>query len=109
MAFNKTEEQKREYLQRIINLLQNIISNTDTSIKEHVDTLREYKDYLWSNKDIDPHEIRSMRESILNYFAIGENVIDKRKRLSKVLANPYFGRIDFKENEEDSRIIPIYI
>lgn len=72
-------------------------------MKDHVDTLAEYKDYIWSNKDIDPHEIRSMRESILNHFALGESVINKRKRLTKILAIPYFGRIDFgKERKQQS-------
>ncbi len=82
MIFNQTEKQEREHLQQVINLLKKSINTTDVSVKEHVDTLAEYKDYLWSNKDIDPHEIRSMRESILNHFALGENVIDKRKRLA---------------------------
>lgn len=96
MVFNKTEEQEKEYLQEIINTLNDVINNTGISVKEHVDTLQEYKEYLWSNKDIDPHEIRSMRESILNHFALGESVIDKRKRLSKIVDIPYFGRIDRK-------------
>lgn len=93
----------------MIDIINDTINSTDKSVKEHVDTLQEYKDYLWSNKDIDPHEIRSMRESILNHFARGENVIDKRNRLSKILDIPYFGRIDFKENKSDSKNIPIYI
>jgi DNA helicase-2/ATP-dependent DNA helicase PcrA len=109
MVFNKTEKQEREYLQQIINLLNQSINNADVSVKEHVDTLAEYKDYLWSNKDIDPHEIRSMRESILNHFALGENVIDKRKRLGKILDTPYFGRIDFKEQKENCAVLPVYI
>ncbi|MFA6767626.1 MAG: 3'-5' exonuclease [Parabacteroides sp.] len=109
MIFNKTEEQERVYLQQVINLLKKIIANVDVSVKEHVNTLMEYKEYLWSNKDIDPHEIRSMRESILNHFALGENVIDKRKRLGKILNTPYFGRIDFMENKEAGKILPIYI
>lgn len=78
-------------------------------MKDHVDTLAEYKDYIWSNKDIDPHEIRSMRESILNHFAMGESVINKHKRLTKILAIPYFGRIDFLEKKENSKVMPIYI
>ncbi len=107
MVFNETEKQERAYLQQVINLLKKSISNTDVSVKEHVDTLAEYKDYLWSNKDIDPHEIRSMRESILNHFALGENVIDKRKRLGRILDIPYFGRIDFQEKA--SKILSVYI
>jgi len=109
MVFNKTEKQEREYLQQVINLLNKTINSTDVSVKEHVDTLAEYKDYLWSNKDIDPHEIRSMRESILNHFALGENVIDKRKRLGKILDIPYFGRIDFKGKEKADKVLAIYI
>ena len=109
MIFNQTEKQEKEYLQYIINTLNATINNTDTSVKAHVDTLQEYKDYLWSNKDIDPHEIRSMRESILNHFALGESVIDKRKRLGRILDIPYFGRIDFKEKTAGSRVIPVYI
>ena len=99
MAFNQTEKQEKEYLKQIISFLKKVIGNTDASVKDHVDTLAEYKDYIWSNKDIDPHEIRSMRESILNHFALGESVINKRKRLTKILAIPYFGRIDFLEKK----------
>jgi len=109
MIFNKTEKQEKEYLGQIIHIIQDNINNVDISVKDHMDTLNEYKDYLWSNKDIDPHEIRSMRESILNHFAVGESVINKRRRLGKILDIPYFGRIDFKENENESNVIPIYI
>ena len=109
MAFNQTEKQKKEYLKQIISFLKKVIGNTDASVKDHVDTLAEYKDYIWSNKDIDPHEIRSMRESILNHFALGESVINKRKRLTKILAIPYFGRIDFLEKKENSKVMPTYI
>lgn len=109
MAFNQTEKQEKEYLKQIISFLKKVIGNTDASVKDHVDTLAEYKDYIWSNKGIDPHEIRSMRESILNHFALGESVINKRKRLTKILAIPYFGRIDFLEKKENSKVMPTYI
>lgn len=109
MAFNHTMKQEKEYLKQIISFLKKVIGNTDASVKDHVDTLAEYKDYIWSNKDIDPHEIRSMRESILNHFALGESVINKHKRLTKILAIPYFGRIDFLEKKENSKVMPIYI
>lgn len=109
MVFNKTEEQEKEYLRQIIRIINDSINNTDKSVREHVDTLQEYKDYLWSNKDIDPHEIRSMRESILRHFASGESVIDKRNRLGKILDIPYFGRIDFREKKQGSETLPLYI
>jgi len=109
MVFNKTEKQEKEYLQLIVNIVKTAIDTTDTSVKKHVQTLKEHKDYLWSNKDIDPQEIRSMRESILNHFALGENIIAKRKKLGKLLNIPYFGRIDFLEDCPESGMTPLYI
>ena len=109
MTLYQTEQQEKVHLQQVISIINDTIHNTDTSVKEHVETLQEYKDYIWSNKDIDPHEIRSMRESILNHFALGESVIDKRRRLGRILDIPYFGRIDFKEKKNGANILPIYI
>ena len=40
---------------------------------------------------------------------LGESVINKHKRLTKILAIPYFGRIDFLEKKENSKVMPIYI
>lgn len=99
MIFNQTEKQEKEYLQQVITIINDTINTTSTSVKEHIDTLQEYKDYLWSNKDIDPHEIRSMRESILNHFAIGENVIDKRRRLSKYWISPILDESTFRKRK----------
>lgn len=109
MIFNPSEKEERDYLEHVIERLKKAIRRTDVSVTEHVDTLAEYKDYLWSNKDIDPHEIRSMRESILNHFAIGESVIDLRRRLGKILDTPYFGRIDFREKAAAGNVLPLYI
>jgi len=109
MVLNRTEEQEKEYLQQIINKISVELKDIDSSVNEHVEILKEHKDYLWSNKDIDPQEIRSMRESILNHLALGENVIAKRKRLGKLLDIPYFGRIDFREKYPESKTTPIYI
>ena len=109
MTFNQTEKQEKEYLQRVIGIIHDTINHTDSSVKEHVETLQEYKDYIWSNKDIDPHEIRSMRESILNHYALGESVIHKRNRLGRILDIPYFGRIDFREQKDGSGPMPVYI
>ena len=85
MIFNGTEEQEKEYLQQVIDIINDTINSTDKSVKEHVDTLQEYKDYLWSNKDIDPHEIRSMREFSFYILARGYFLIYNRMRLCKIL------------------------
>ena len=109
MIFNKTERQERCYLQKILNLIKETLINAEGSVADHVNTLREYKEYLWENKDLDPQEIRSMRESILAHYAIGENEIARRARLTRMMDIPYFGRIDFTPGEQSGSCMPIYI
>jgi DNA helicase II / ATP-dependent DNA helicase PcrA len=108
MVFNETEQQEREYLQQTISNIEKVLRGINSSVKDHVETLKQHKEYLWTNKDIDPQEIRSMRESILNHHALGENAIARRKQLGSLLDIPYFGRIDFKEEEQD-KVSAIYI
>lgn len=110
MIINKNEEQEKEYLQKIIHTIKNTIENADSSVKKQTETLKEQKDYIWQNRpEIDAQEVRSMRESILNTLATGEHIIAKRKRLGKLLDIPYFGRIDFKEDNPADSVIPVYI
>ena len=45
MTFNLSEQQEKKYLQQVIGIINDTIQNTDTSVKEHVETLQEYKDY----------------------------------------------------------------
>ena len=94
-----TEE---KYLDHVLERIRAAIGSADTTVRERVQTLDEQKRYLWENRDIDPHEIRSVRENILNIHTIGESVIARRERLGRMLDTPYFGRIDF--NGE-----PVYI
>ena len=44
MIFNQTEKQEKEYLQQVITTIHDTINTTSTSVKEHIDTLQEYKD-----------------------------------------------------------------
>lgn len=107
MIFNPTEQQERAYLARIIGTIKAVIAHADAAVDERVKTLDEQKKYLWENRDIDPHEIRQVRENILNVYAGGKNVIARRERLGKMLSIPYFGRIDFRE--KNKAVQPVYI
>lgn len=110
MIFNESEKQEKEYLQQIINRIKAAIDNADTAVREQVQNLNEQKNYLWDSKsDIDPHDVKSVRESILNTYAIGEAVIARNKRLRKILDIPYFGRVDFRERKSGSRVQSLYI
>ena len=87
-----TEEQ---YLAHVLERIRAAIGSAEAIARERAQTLDEQKRYIWENKDIDPQEIRSARENILNINAVGKSVIARRERLGRMLDTPYFGRIDF--------------
>ncbi|MCC8146567.1 MAG: UvrD-helicase domain-containing protein [Bacteroidales bacterium] len=91
-------------------IIRDTIQSADSSVSQQIQTLKEQKDYLWQSRtDIDAQEVRSQRESILNTLALGEGVINKRKHLGKLLDIPYFGRIDFQEENTAEPKMPVYI
>ncbi len=94
-----TEEQ---YLDHVLQRIRAAIGSAGATIDERAATLDEQKRYLWENKDLDPQEIRSVREGILNIHATGQSAIARRERLERMLDSPWFGRIDFDRE-------PIYI
>ena len=51
MIFNQTEKQEKEYLQQVITTIHDTINTTSTSVKEHIDTLQEYKD-VYKRQDL---------------------------------------------------------
>ncbi len=68
----KTEE---KYLAHMLERLRAAIAGADTTVSERVRTLDEQKRYIWENRDLDPQEIRSARENMLNIHATGESAI----------------------------------
>lgn len=57
---------------------------------------------------MDHTEKVSVRQSINQVAIPGENAVAKKKRLRKLLESPYWGRIDFIE-EDENKSNPIYI
>ncbi len=103
-------KKEEKYLSHVLERIREAIAGANTTVRERVQTLDEQKRYIWENKDLDPQEIRSARENMLNIHAIGEGAIARRERLGRMLDTPYFGRIDFREAEAGAcEPGPVYI
>ncbi len=102
-------KKEAQYLTRVLERLRAAIGSADATVRERAQTLDEQKRYIWENRDLDPQEIRSARENILNINAIGGSVLQRKERLSRMLDTPYFGRIDFREAAATGKPHPIYI
>jgi DNA helicase II / ATP-dependent DNA helicase PcrA len=101
---NPTEKDEKEYLEKVKEKINTTISNITDNLQEQAKDLKANKAYLYENKDaMDRMEKEAVRYSITSSAIIGEASVEKRKRIEKLLASPWFGRFDFVENGKKQR------
>ena len=100
------EEKHLEYVKEYIrNSLVNINQNLESKFKNIIDS----KKYVWENiYEMDPVEIASNSQVIDFEISTYETNLKRKRILEKLLYSPYFGRIDFVE-DNDSYIESFYI
>ncbi len=107
--FNKTEKEEVAYMKGVIQRLEKIITKLDEVINNNVKDLREYKNHLWENQsELDRAEKSAVRHNVTQAVLSSEAIIERKKRIRKMIEIPYFGRIDFQEKSQKSAL-PIYV
>ncbi|MFO7999917.1 MAG: 3'-5' exonuclease [Marinilabilia sp.] len=107
--FNQSEKEERQYLGKILERLRYTLRKIDGNINDHSRDVQDFKEYLWDNQaDMDHAEKVSVRQSITQTALSGESALERKKRIRKLINIPYFGRIDFKEENSDTSH-PVYI
>ena len=108
-VFNQTEQDEVSYMKSIIRRLEKIITKLDEVINNNVKDLREYKNYLWENQsELDRAEKSAVRHNVTQAVLSSEAIVERKKRIRKMIEIPYFGRIDFQEDKK-KECVPIYI
>lgn len=106
---NRTEKEEHAYLQQVLRKVEQAIDISNRSADLLAGEVKETTAYMWENKaEMDGMEKLSVRKSIAQMALSGEKVLERKKRLQKLLQSPYFGRIDFKE-AASTRESPVYI
>ena len=109
MIFNQTEKEEKAYLMDIIALLAANIEQMDKAIEDKSKDVMEHKLYLWENlSELDRAEKSAVRQIVTQQVAASESLVEKKKRYRKMMAIPYFGRIDFQEKGQPE-VLPLYI
>ena len=109
MIFNQTEKEEKAYLMDIIALLAANIEQMDKAIEDKSKDVMEHKLYLWENlSELDRAEKSAVRQIVTQQVAASESLAEKKKRYRKIMAIPYFGRIDFQEKGQPE-VLPLYI
>jgi DNA helicase-2/ATP-dependent DNA helicase PcrA len=101
---NKTQQDEALYLATIQEKVKVLLAISNVDLKRHAGELLEHKQYLRENAG----EIGTMHQVIGQAAVQGESTVMKKQQLNKLLASPYFGRIDFEQNE-NGRETTVYI
>ena len=105
-----TEEelnQEKEYLLKVVDILEEEIQNYDTKVKSLSNNIQEQMSYAWdkTNRLSDTEFIYAVA-NIQKRSVYAENANKKVNSYRKMLNNAYFARIDFDDGEE---VLPVYI
>ncbi len=102
------ERQEREYLEEIKEKLLLAIKRADDRVREFSTELRQNKEYIYENQSgMDDADMVSAGQSIDRMAFTGESAEVRKRKLLKLGASPYFGRIDFGVKGRKS--LPVYI
>ena len=106
---NKTERDEREYLEVIKEKLLLAVRRVDENVRHQAEELRQKTQYMHEHRSgMDEADVVAAGQSINRMVFTGESASSLKKRLMKLGASPYFGRIDFIQNGS-SDTTPIYI
>jgi DNA helicase II / ATP-dependent DNA helicase PcrA len=106
---NRTEQDERHYLEEIKEWLAMALTRVADRVREFSDELRQNKQYIYENQHgLDEADMVAAGQSIDRMANTGEQAVERRRKLMKLVSSPYFGRIDFQSNV-DSKEIPIYV
>ena len=105
---NTTEQEEREYLEVMKEQLVLAIRRGDTAVRQASDEIREKKEYLHEHQSgLDDADLVAAGQSIDRMAFVGEAAVARKRRLLKLLQSPYFGRVDFTPQGQET--MPVYI
>ncbi len=97
---NPNENAEREYLALVLKELQRASEELEGKVSDSYKDIIEAKKYLWVNMaQLDAAERAANRVDISLSIDTGEKQAARLQRMRKLLASPYFGRVDFRTNE----------
>ena len=89
-----TEQDERAYLEQILQKLEWALHHADQAAKQFTKAFRENEEYLYDQRSgMDDADRVSAGQSFKRMAFQGESTIAAKRRLTKLMESPYFGRI----------------
>lgn len=102
-----------QFLKDITDCLQQKIKELDEELSAGQQEIKNMHEYYWENyteMDEYGYENYDNQQALLHQVHANEEKLSKRKRLTKMLESPFFGRVDFRyDGEEESETFYIGI
>ena len=102
-----------QFLKEITDCLQQKIKELDEDLSAGQQEIKNMHEYYWGNyteMDEYGYENYDNQQALLHQVHANEEKLSKRKRLTKKLESPFFGRVDFRyDGEEESETFYIGI
>ncbi len=102
-----------QFLKEITDCLQQKIKELDEDLSAGQQEIKNMHEYYWGNyteMDEYGYENYDNQQALLHQVHANEEKLSKRKRLTKMLESPFFGRVDFRyDGEEESETFYIGI
>ena len=102
-----------QFLKEITDCLQQKIKELDEDLSAGQQEIKNMHEYYWENyteMDEYGYENYDNQQALLHQVHANEEKLSKRKRLTKMLESPFFGRVDFRyDGEEESETFYIGI
>jgi DNA helicase-2/ATP-dependent DNA helicase PcrA len=106
---NATEQEEKEYLEEIKEKLELNLRRIDDNVRQFSEELRQNKQYIHEHQSgMDDADMVAAGQSIDRMAFTGESAVARKRKLLKLRASPYFGRIDFVTGAQDERTL-VYI
>lgn len=91
-----------KHMNMIMEKLKHSLEELNETVSRHEGEFKESMKYLWENRSgMDAMEIFSNEQSVSRIVNSGEFTVKRRDTIEKLIASPYFARIDFRLDAED--------
>lgn len=103
MIIGKELQDENKYLNKTIGKITDLLNSYGVSSEEQDKEIIKHRKFLWDNRnELDEIEINENCGQVALNEQLHAKKISRIRTLEKQLSNPYFARIDFKEDGEES-------
>lgn len=103
MIIGKELQDENKYLNKTLGKITDLLNSYGVSSEEQDKEIIKHRKFLWDNRnELDEIEINENCGQVALNEQLHAKKVSRIRTLEKQLSNPYFARIDFKEDGEES-------